>query len=38
MEHGKYKNLDLYLLHWPLARDKKEECDKINIDTWRALE
>lgn len=30
--------LDLYLIHWPAARGKKEECDKINIDTWRALE
>lgn len=30
--------LDLYLIHWPAARGKKEEYDKINIDTWRALE
>lgn len=30
--------LDLYLIHWPAARGKKEECDKINIETWRAFE
>lgn len=30
--------LDLYLIHWPLARGEKLYCDKINIETWQALE
>ena len=30
--------LDLYLIHWPLARGKQEYCKKINIETWKALE
>jgi len=32
------KYLDLYLIHWPLARGEKEYCDKINLETWQALE
>lgn len=30
--------LDLYLIHWPLARGDQEYCKKINIETWQALE
>lgn len=30
--------LDLYLIHWPLARGEREYCNKINVETWKALE
>lgn len=30
--------LDLYLIHWPAAKGADEEWQKINADTWRALE
>lgn len=30
--------LDLYLVHWPITKDFKEEYPSRFIDTWRALE
>lgn len=38
LEKLRLEYLDLYLIHWPATRGDKEECNKINIDTWRALE
>ena len=30
--------LDLYLIHWPMAKGSKEAWQATNHDTWRALE
>jgi diketogulonate reductase-like aldo/keto reductase len=30
--------LDLYLIHWPAAKGKPKEWQKINLDTWHAFE
>lgn len=38
MRRLKLEYLDLYLIHWPLARGPKEEWSRVNSDTWRAFE
>lgn len=30
--------LDLYLIHWPANKKQFADCDRINAETWRALE
>jgi len=32
------KYLDLYLIHWPVVKGHKEDCQKSIMDTWRAFE
>lgn len=38
LKRMKLSYLDLYLIHWPLARGSAEECRKVNSSTWKALE
>lgn len=30
--------LDLYLIHWPIAKKYKDEWQQRNLDSWRAME
>ena len=30
--------LDLYLIHWPVAKDSRENWKEANLETWRAFE
>lgn len=30
--------LDLYLIHWPISQDFKDNWQEVNNDTWRAFE
>jgi diketogulonate reductase-like aldo/keto reductase len=32
------KYLDLYLIHWPVIKEKEKQWEKLNVDTWRAME
>ncbi len=38
IEDLKLDYLDLYLIHWPIAKATKDDWRKANQETWRALE
>lgn len=38
MEKLQLDYLDLYLIHWPAAKGRPDEWQKVNLDTWRAFE